>query len=73
MDMVLGFLPASVKPEGEKQSTKLEDGERADLCPLCLCSVDLSDDYGTVIFMVSGRRFCYHLYPCLAGPVEYDV
>lgn len=74
MDMVLGFLPASVKPEGEKQSTKPEAGERYEVCQTCRKTIDFQIEYG--VYSVrdrSGVLLHWHIFPCLAGPEEYDV
>lgn len=73
MNMRLKFPPVLEKPEDNEQPTKSEEREAPCLCPLCLRPVDLNDDYETVIVVVSGRRFFYHLFPCLAGPKEYEV
>ncbi len=67
MEMLKKFLPGVI------------NAERSESQPLCICErcrspVDIRNDYEVVVeYNGSGVRFVWHMFPCYAGPEEYDT
>ncbi len=74
MDMRLKFPPVLVKPEENEQPTASKAGERPEVCQVCRQVVDFRNEYSVFSAIdKSGVLQFWHIFPCHAGPEEYDV